>query len=1074
MMDNTRQSSPVLERAWQHQAEFDANASQAQQRHINLRRWVIILSVVATLVAILTDLANQQLGPTAPLAQILQYALIATPLLGSAVLAFANKFQQGERWLALRAGAEEIKREIYFYRTLHQADSNREQWLHDRVAEIQREAYDAVDDDLVLAPYRGPLPPSYSPNDPTSDPGFNDLGPDQYLQYRLEDQLNWHANKAAGLQRGRIVLQILVIAFGGLGALLAAVGGLFSLWVAFTAALVAALNAWLELRQYDSLLKNYGQVMLELNIIHDRWQSLSPAEQTVAEFLRLVTATEGVLWSQHNLFVTKMRQAIAELQGKYEEEMREADEAEAIPRRTINLQAKQTVHQMLAAAAQPGEMTAVPVPGNGNQPEEPPSTSEVEQQMIGYPKPQHGAPHAFVVMPFGRKKGPDGNWIDFNAIYEQLIKPALLVAGFEPFRADEATISGDILTDMFQELLLADLVIADLSIDNANVFYELGVRHAMRKRGVVHIQSGRAYLPFDIFNVRTVPYTCSPDGRPDPAQRSKEIEIIAKIARDTWESDRERVHSPIFNLLNGLTEPDRASLRTPLARGYWREYYDWKERILIAKRRKYVGDILLLTEEIRNPLIKEEVIAGAGEALRSIGCDHLALEQYRRGLQINPGNLEFHRQEAFYLGRMKKLDEALVKLEWLLAEHPHDAEAMAFLGRVYKELFMAEWIQADDRRSRLRLAYEAAYLLKRAFDTYRQAYSLNQNDHYPGLNALAMALLLDHLDREAGDRNNSDPEIETVRQQIPALTGAVQFSLAEYTRRHPNDFWAFASLGDYAVLTAANPREVERAYRQALALGGKDTFKIRSTLEQLELFGMLAFRLDYIRTGSDLFKETLQRLEESGGFEAHIAAAKEWRVFLFSGHMIDAQGRAEPRFPPGMEAEARQRIEAALDKFNATGQDMAITAGAACGGDILFIEACLARGMRVEVYLPFTPEKFVETSVGFPKDQDSHWVERFHRIRLDPKVTIHLQPERLGPVPAGDDLFARNNRWALYSALGYDISQIRFIVLWNGQGGDGPGGAAQMVDEVRRFGGIVEHVDTTRFDYWQRERSGVS
>ena len=95
---------------------------------------------------------------------------------------------------------------------------------------------------------------------------------------------------------------------------------------------------------------------------------------------------------------------------------------------------------------------------------------------------------------------------NFNAIYKTLIKPALEEAGFEPFRADEETTSGDILTDMFQELLLADLCMCDLSIDNANVYYELGIRHAFRKRGVVHIQAGRAYMPFDIFNVRTLPY----------------------------------------------------------------------------------------------------------------------------------------------------------------------------------------------------------------------------------------------------------------------------------------------------------------------------------------------------------------------------------------------------------------------------------------------------------------------------------------------------------------------------------------------------------------------------------------
>ena len=138
-------------------------------------------------------------------------------------------------------------------------------------------------------------------------------------------------------------------------------------------------------------------------------------------------------------------------------------------------------------------------------------------------------PHAFVIMPFGKKKGGDGSIYDFNAIYTQLIKPTLEMAGFEAFRADEETTSGDILTDMFQELLLADLCLVDMSIDNANVFYELGIRHAFRKRGIVHIQAGRAYMPFDIFNVRTIPYHITPEGTPDPSFLDKDKAAIARV-----------------------------------------------------------------------------------------------------------------------------------------------------------------------------------------------------------------------------------------------------------------------------------------------------------------------------------------------------------------------------------------------------------------------------------------------------------------------------------------------------------------------------------------------------------------
>ena len=91
--------------------------------------------------------------------------------------------------------------------------------------------------------------------------------------------------------------------------------------------------------------------------------------------------------------------------------------------------------------------------------------------------------HAFIVMPFGTKEG-----IDFNRVYADYVKPALAGAGFDVFRADEELLPGDIRSDMFQELLIADLVVADLSIDNPNVWYELGVRHGLRARGVIQVR----------------------------------------------------------------------------------------------------------------------------------------------------------------------------------------------------------------------------------------------------------------------------------------------------------------------------------------------------------------------------------------------------------------------------------------------------------------------------------------------------------------------------------------------------------------------------------------------------------
>src|SRR5215467_1449634 len=87
-------------------------------------------------------------------------------------------------------------------------------------------------------------------------------------------------------------------------------------------------------------------------------------------------------------------------------------------------------------------------------------------------------------------------------------------------------------------------------------------------------------------------------------------------------------------------------------------------------------------------------------------------------------------------------------------------------------------------------------------------------------------------------------------------------------------------------------------------------------------------------------------------------------VVLFSGHMIDAPDRKTPRFPIGKEPVAAAAIADALSSIGVARGDLAICGGA-CGGDLLFAEACLARDMRVEVFIPFDEPTFLAESVDF-------------------------------------------------------------------------------------------------------------
>ena len=87
----------------------------------------------------------------------------------------------------------------------------------------------------------------------------------------------------------------------------------------------------------------------------------------------------------------------------------------------------------------------------------------------------------FVVMGFGEKVDfQSGRKLNLDAAYRSMIKPAVEEAGLECYRADEIVHSGVIDVPMYQQILTADVVIADLSTSNSNAFYELGVRHALR------------------------------------------------------------------------------------------------------------------------------------------------------------------------------------------------------------------------------------------------------------------------------------------------------------------------------------------------------------------------------------------------------------------------------------------------------------------------------------------------------------------------------------------------------------------------------------------------------------------
>jgi SMODS and SLOG-associating 2TM effector domain 1 len=323
MEPETPQRDPILELAWQNHADLNLAADKRTKGFYDMRKWIAWLGIVATLFAILTQEFFRDFDALHPPAKPpfegyfllglgVKVLFIAIPIIASAFAAFATRFYSNGSWLIYRAGSEEVKKEIYIYRTVLPKDKSRRDYLEKRLGEIQRKVYRNLGGEYALEPYKGPLPASYKKDKPGSDPGFHDLDGDEYATYRLKHQLDWHNGKIIQRKRERLVMTIAILAAGGTGAMLAAWGGALAIGVALTASITAALLGWQELKKVDETIKNYSKVVLELNILYNHWKNLETSERTPQEFEKMVLGCERVLWTQNREYIRSMQEALRE------------------------------------------------------------------------------------------------------------------------------------------------------------------------------------------------------------------------------------------------------------------------------------------------------------------------------------------------------------------------------------------------------------------------------------------------------------------------------------------------------------------------------------------------------------------------------------------------------------------------------------------------------------------------------------------------------------------------------------------------------------------------------------------
>jgi tetratricopeptide (TPR) repeat protein len=483
-------------------------------------------------------------------------------------------------------------------------------------------------------------------------------------------------------------------------------------------------------------------------------------------------------------------------------------------------------------------------------------------------------------------------------------------------------------------------------------------------------------------------------------------------------------------------------------REFWERHEAWENQLELARRGRRIGDLLVLAEEAPIAAFRAQAWFTAGEALRKAERFRLALEHLERGLAIEPANLRALREQGICLQRLASsgaprhsLDRARQHYRKVLSAYPGDTETWALLGRTDKDAWTEAWRRPDSTREQMRqdAAYEEG-LLRAAIGSYSKSYRGNPAHYYSGINALTLM----HLHRHLTD----DPRYDA---DMAAMAGAVRFA-AVSEPDEPQLFWSRTTLAELAVLGDEEPKAIQRAYREAIALNEGDWFALHSSRAQLQLLLDLRFHEAAVEAGIDTFDRALERLKRP---------ADRWEpryVLLFSGHRIDAPGRSPARFPADKEPVAARRMAEVLDQLGAGAEDLAFSQAAA-GGDLLFLEACRQRGVRCQVLLPFDEPQFVQRSI-LPSDGGDRWRERFYGLRSRLQDPPRSMPEELGPLPKGVDPFERCNLWLLYSALACGQEKVRFIALWNGGGGDGRGGTAHLYNEVKDRTGRVTWLDT--------------
>lgn len=458
-------------------------------------------------------------------------------------------------------------------------------------------------------------------------------------------------------------------------------------------------------------------------------------------------------------------------------------------------------------------------------------------------------PVCFIAMPFGQKRvvgakeGAPGE-VDFNALWDKVYLPAIDAAGYTPVRADFDT-GSVIVKDMIERLAYADLVLADVSLQNGNVYYEVGLRHAARDTGCILFGADWSRQLFDIDQFTMVRYAL-PDGTVPDADAAV-IRTKVTDAIDTLGASKTPWYEYVDDPKRGWSGGDRTVFRKEAAR-------------LSAFQADLQAIRLEPDKETRKQKIREKVEAMKGTPalklphavvemivhIRDQLEDWKALLDFIGELEPSIRDLPFVEEQRL-LAMAKTGDDTttIAYMQRLIDLRGPTPERLGIMGGRYKRLWNAA------RTARLAAgeaepSFDEEQFLEDALDHYERGMMLDFNEYYCSGNVPPLLLA-----RGEGD------DVERARRIDHLVVAACQRAID----RGEDDAWTRPTLLG-AAFRAGDAKLAGDLIRQ-IAREGTSKWKLETTISDLR--GLITTVNDPEKS-ADLVK-SLDRLEklQAGG-----------------------------------------------------------------------------------------------------------------------------------------------------------------------------------------------------------------